>query len=197
MPPKKPAQVEAAAAEAQPAPDDPAAILAREIRERQCQEEKRAFEKNEMIARRTVEAMEQVSWKCVYIEKEKRLDPAAWASKTAVVSPQYIIVKRLTGNRAIPQQAAKIHVSDSMTVGQLKATVQQEFVRLQTSLTTAAVSAASFAPDKQRLVVNGAELKSLSPDDLIKTVGIRSMMTVHVSFAMPTNLSQLLPSMVN
>ena len=196
MPPKKPAQ-EVVQQDLAPAADDPAAVLAREIRERQCQEERRAFEKNEMMARRTVEAMEQVSWKCVYYEKEKRLDPAAWANKTAVVSPQYVVVKRLVGNRAIPQQIAKIPVTDQMTVGQLKIAVQQEFVKLQIAINVAVTASATFAPEKQRLFTNGSEIKSSSADDLVKNVGIHSMSTVHVAFAAPTNLSNLHPSMIN
>jgi hypothetical protein len=195
MPPKKPTSQAESTVPETPAIEDPAAILAREIRERQFQEERRTFEKGEMMSRRTVEAMEQVSWKCVYIEKEKRLDPAAWASKTAVVSPQYIVVKRLTGNRAIPQQVAKIPLTDQMTLGQLKQAIQEHFFKLQSTSTRAVP--AMFSPDKQRIVISGQELKSsTSPDELIKTLGVRCMMTLHVSFAVPPTLIQLQPSLV-
>ena len=196
MPPKKPAQ-EVVQQDVAPVADDPAAILAREMRERQCQEERRVFEKNEMMSRRTVEAMEQVSWKCVYYEKEKRLDPAAWANKTAVVSPQYVVVKRLVGNRAIPQQVIKIPTTDQMTIGQLKSSIQQEFVKMQMALSAAASSTASFAPEKQRLFTNSGEVKPASQDDLIKSLGIHSMSTLYVAFAVPANLASLHPSMIS
>ena len=194
MPPKKVVS-ETPAVDPTPVVEDPATILAREMRERQFQDDRRLFEKNEMMARRTVEAMEQVSWKCVYYEKEKRLDPTNWALKNANTSPTFVFIKRLVGNRAIPQQFMKIPITDTTTVGALKSSIHVEFVKSSGAI--GPQLSASFAPDKQRLYVNGVELKSTQADELLKNVGVHSTGTVHVAFTVPATVTDLLPSMIN
>lgn len=133
---------------------DPAVIAAREAMDRKHTDDRKAFERTELVARRRVEALEAISWKCVYAEREKRLNPAAWDKKVANTTPQHVTVKLLTGNRAIPQQTWMIPVSDDLTLLALK-----ERIRARAGEVSATRSLRQwFSPEFQSLLLYGKEV---------------------------------------
>lgn len=199
MPPKKGSSA-AAAAEAQQSPMspesandvDPAVNAAREAAERQAAEDRKIFERNELIARRRVEAMESVGWKCVLSEKERRLDPEAWAQRTATKGPMYIYVKTLTGNRAVPQQAFRVIINSEMTVLLLKNAIRDEAVKLRLHEKPESY----FDPSRQRLQLFGKDVPCEDEYNLtLKAAGILSGTTVHLSLH-SSAAHEIMPSMV-
>jgi hypothetical protein len=156
MPPKPP----------QPPPvaevveETPAAKAAREAQERQQAEDKKTFERNELVARRRVEAMEAISWRCVLCEREKRVSPDTYGLKTANDAPQQVWVKLVTGNRGIPQQTMRLPVAPEMTFGALKEAVQRHAVNASATKSIAQW----FSPEYQVLHLYGKELGA-EPDD--------------------------------
>ena len=117
-------------------------------------EDRKLFERNEIIARQRVEAMESIGWKCVLNEKEKRLDPAGWAEKTAVKGPTFVYVKTLTGNRAIPQLNFRVPVSNKMTLRELKEAIKAEAVYRSPNPN----AVAWFEPNRQTLYLFNKEI---------------------------------------
>lgn len=173
--------------------EDPALIAARQERERAQAEERKVMERNELYDRRRVEALEQVAWKAVYHEKEKKLDAAAWAAKVAPKGPVFLWIKPLVGNRGMQHQALRVPVQSlsETSVLLLKNAIRDEAVRTLGALPL------QFAPEKQKLYYLTKELHV--PDELnvtLASLGIQSGATLHVSLDMPNSVRDLLPSQV-
>lgn len=133
---------------------DPAVIAAREALERNQAEERRDFEVGENNARGRIQEIEDISWRCVAFEKEKRFNPQAWEKKTANPTPYYVWVKLLTGNRAVPQQRFKLPVNETMMFSTLKDLIYQ---RAAKNPATASI-AAWFEPEYQGIILYGKEI---------------------------------------
>lgn len=193
MGPKK-KQEEAPAPEPTVLETDPNVIAAREAAERQKQEECKLFERNEMIARRRVEAMEAVGWRFLLAEKERRLDPAGWENRVASKGPSYVIVKLLCGNRATPQRTIRVEINGETNILLLKNAIRDEAVRFEFPDAETA-----FAPERQKLHYLGKEV--VAEDEVhfsLKDADINAGATVHLSLH-PATISNetVLPSMVN
>lgn len=171
--------------------EDPAVLAAKAERERIQGEERKVAEKNELIDRRRVEAMEQVSWRCVLQEREKRFDPAGWSAKVAFKGPSRVFVKPLSGNRGIPQQILSVPIAADTTVLLLKNAIRDEAVK-------AGNHPALFAPERQKLHFLTKEV--VVPDEYncaISTLGINAGSTVHVALDAASNLKDLVPSQLH
>jgi hypothetical protein len=168
--------------------EDPAAQAAREQRERLLAEERRVFERNEIIARRRIDAMEQVGWKCLLLEREKRTDPNGYASKVSRKAPPSVVVKLLTGNRAVPQRIFHIPVADATTVTDLKLAIQKQAVEL-------GLHPQLYEADRQKLFVFGKDVAVDETNTTIKSLGIGDGAMVHLALVAPL-VDEIYPSMI-
>jgi hypothetical protein len=168
MPPKK--HAEPAPPPPEPAQElDPVAIAAREAQERKNAEDRKAFERVELEARRRVEALEGVSAKCVLWDKERRLNPAAWERRAAPnAGTEQVYVKLLTGNRALPQQNYVLPLTADLTLGGLKKLIQQ---RAGENGATRALRG-WFVPENQTILLNGKELGAVEEETATEVMGI-------------------------
>ena len=194
MAPKKGKEVEQANLE--PVVEDPATIAARAERERLMAEDRKSFERQELIDRRRVESLEQVGLRIIYMEREKRLDPAAWSAKVGPSQPKVaqILVKPLIGNRATLQQVLTVRFTPSETnLLMLKCKIRDE-------ATSLGLHPALFATERQKLFLLNKEV-GVGGDDqhtMASTVGVHHGVTVHVALEMPASQSELLiPSKLN
>jgi hypothetical protein len=159
MAPKKAAEAAPPPVEAQEL--DPSVIAAREAMDRQHQEDRKAFERGELEARRRVEALEAVASKCVVWEKERRLNPAAPEKRSAAApGTEKVFVKLLTGNRAVPQQCYDFPFASDLTMGALKKAL---FSAAGERGSTRALRG-WFAPANQTLLLNGKELGAVEDE---------------------------------
>uniref|UniRef100_A0A7S1W7M8 Uncharacterized protein n=1 Tax=Neobodo designis TaxID=312471 RepID=A0A7S1W7M8_NEODS len=147
---------------------DPSVIAAREAMDRQHAEDRKAFERGELEARRRVEALEAVSAKCVVWEKERRLNPASSEKRTqAAPGTEKVFIKLLTGNRAVPQQTYEFPFEADMTMGALKKKI---FAAAGERGATRALRG-WFAPANQTLMLSGKELGAPEEEPVSEPAG--------------------------
>ncbi len=135
----------------------------REAMERQHAEDRKSFDREELLTRRRVDAMEAVAWRFLFSEKERRLAPERWAQKYGpppgtVPGQQTIYIKLMNGNRALqPLSLAITNATKDTTVAQLK-----ELIRAQVAAMPACpISESWITPsDRIRLFFN---LKEIPP----------------------------------
>lgn len=173
-----------------PQADDPNVLAQREAQDRAHTEQRNLLDHDEMLARRRVEALEKVDFKCVHWELEKKLNPEKYREQTTHKGPFVIHVKLLTGNRAIPQNAMRVTLPDGedTTLLLLKTHIRDQALR-------AGHSAERYLPSGQRLFVLGKEI--VSNDDhsaTLKQLKIHPGCTVHLALAVP--VQRALPSQI-
>lgn len=176
------------------AENDPAVIAMREAMERQHQEDRKAFESSEVIARRRVEAMENVGWKCVLSEREKALNPNAWKERTTTKLPPFVYVKLLTGNRAMLQENYRVPLTPSMTFQQLKEAICREATKLSGNPKLQTL----YDPSRQHLALLGKDVVCDDPFNTeIKTLNIHCGSTLHLALKTPAPHLEALPAQIS
>lgn len=161
-----------------PVPDDPDYLAKREAEEKRNAEARRCFEDEETIIRARIEAMERVDKLIVDAERERRLDPEAFAQRTAIKGPARVNVKLMTGNRAIAQQNFVVTLPEpDVSILVLKVLIRNEAMRL-------GHPAERFAPSAQRLFAFGKDLTAADEQRTgIRSFGVGPGSTIQMALA--------------
>ena len=175
---------------ATPQADDPNVLAQREAQDRAHAEQRGVVDHDEMLARRRVEALEKVDFKCVQWELEKKLNPEKYREQTTHKGPYIVHVKLLTGNRAIPQNAMRISLpeGEDTSLLLLKTHIRDQALR-------SGHSAERYTPSGQRLFVFGREI--VADDDhssTLKQLKVHPGCTLHLALAVPPH--RALPSQI-